>query len=259
VTTDVTLDRDAGRALADWDRQQAVYIRDREVRFEVMLDALDVLLGTATEGMVVLDLACGPGSAIQRVLGRFPTAAGIALDADPVLLDIGRRALGDQNGRLRWVRADLRDPSWPDRIGTGRLDAVVSTTATHWLTATQLASTYKALANLLPPGGVLLNGDYFPLRSGTRLAAAAEAIDERRQAAATTDGALNWDDWWAARRADPATSRLAAERDRMFPADGRTHEVPGLSAHQAALRDAGFAEVAVLWHDLQEGLLAAVR
>ena len=120
--------------LQSWDRQQEAYLPDREERFTTMLDVLDVQLRS---DFVVLDLACGPGSISQRLLDRFPGARTIALDTDPVLLALGQGALGDLDGRLTWVKDDLTDPSWIERLTetlAGRpLDAVISSTALHWL------------------------------------------------------------------------------------------------------------------------------
>ena len=93
--------------LRRWDAQQEGYVPEREVRFSAMLDVLDELLG---ESFVALDLGCGPGSISQRLLARFPSAQAIAVDIDPVLLAIGRGAVGTLDGRLRWVQADLESP-----------------------------------------------------------------------------------------------------------------------------------------------------
>src|SRR6185437_15349074 len=46
-----------------------------------------------------------------------------------VLLQLGHQVLQDQQGRLRWVESDLRDPSWPEQLGEDQVDAVLSTTA----------------------------------------------------------------------------------------------------------------------------------
>jgi trans-aconitate methyltransferase len=69
-----------------------------------MLDALSQLLA---ESFVALDLACRPGSLSQRLLARFPGARVIAVDIDPVMVAIGRSALGTVDGRLRWIEVDL--------------------------------------------------------------------------------------------------------------------------------------------------------
>jgi len=97
-----------------WDAQQAAYIEDRERRFDVMLSWVQILVG---EEIVVLDLAAGPGAVSDRVLRRFPRARSVAVDIDPVLLALGDGAYGTRDGRLRWVRADLRHPDWVAAVG----------------------------------------------------------------------------------------------------------------------------------------------
>jgi trans-aconitate methyltransferase len=57
--------------LARWDAQQTGYLPDREARFTVMFDTLEVLLPA---GFTALDVACGPGSLSRRLVARFPEA-----------------------------------------------------------------------------------------------------------------------------------------------------------------------------------------
>ena len=76
----------------------------------------------------------------------------VALDNDPVLMLLGRRAYGDRAGRLTWVQADLRSPGWTDVVSPlGPFDAVVSTTALHWLERDTLGAAYAGAASLLVP------------------------------------------------------------------------------------------------------------
>ena len=100
MTTDETTPVDWKRWLERWDAQQTGYVPRREERFRVMLDAVAALL---PEDFVALDLACGPGAISQRLLERFPLARAVAIDFDPVMLAIGRGALGTYGDRLRWV------------------------------------------------------------------------------------------------------------------------------------------------------------
>ena len=37
------------------------------------------------------------------------------------------------DGRLRWVEVDLNTPAWIEALGVTQVDAVLSTTALHWL------------------------------------------------------------------------------------------------------------------------------
>ena len=74
----------------------------------------------------------------------------VALDNDPVLMLLGRRAYGDNGGRLSWVQADLRSPEWTGAVSAfGRFDAVVSTTALHWLERDVLRAAYAGAGAVL--------------------------------------------------------------------------------------------------------------
>ncbi|MBB3674970.1 class I SAM-dependent methyltransferase [Modestobacter versicolor] len=258
---------DWSRLLADWDAQQSGYLRAREERFTAALDAVEVLRADVLDDpFTVLDLACGPGSFSQRVLARFPAAQVVAVDVDPVLLAVGRHALGTAEGRLQWVDADLRDPAWPARLPVTGADVVVSSTALHWLSASQLAATYRRVGALVPAVGLFLNADNMAHDPGqavlTRLAEAAE----RRQASAAfeRDGVPDWDTWWAEVLAVPELAEAAEERRRRTAGRGVDDHEPGarltgLRTHVAALVEAGFTEVGTIWQDHDDRVLLAVR
>jgi trans-aconitate methyltransferase len=142
------------RGLLDgWDRQQTGYIPQRERMFTLMVDTVHAVLG---DDPLVLDLACGPGAVSERLLARFPRARSVAIDMDPVLLAIGRGALDTRGGRLRWVDQDLRDHDWTKAVGDQPFDAVLTTTALHWLFPEDLAATYRRIATILRPGGLMV-------------------------------------------------------------------------------------------------------
>src|ERR1700687_3141677 len=64
-----------------WDRQQEVYMPDREDRFTALIDAVEA--GTGRPDPLVLDLGCGPRSLAVRLLDRISDAPVIAIDTDP--------------------------------------------------------------------------------------------------------------------------------------------------------------------------------
>lgn len=240
-----------------WDVQQTAYIRARERRFDVMFELLEAL---APPEPTVLDLASGPGPLSRRLLRRVPRSRSVAVDVDPVLLELGRRAQGDHGGRLRWARADLNAPNWTGALGEERFDAVLSTTALHWLSADVLVRVYRELAALLPRGGVFLNGDLLPMPP--HLATIREAIarvDHRREKFSHRAGAESWDQWWDALRAEPSLQADFAEKDRTFSKSQASSRTPGAAFHETALTEAGFREVAVVWQDLEERVMLAIR
>ena len=229
----------------------------REERFRVILDVVAAVTGTETPA--VLDLCCGPGSLAVRVLDRFPGATVAALDNDPVLMLLGRRAYGDRDGRLHWAEADLRSPDWTATVEPfGPFDAVVSTTALHWLAEPTLASTYRGAAGLLLPNGVLANGDHLHEPEQPRLEALQKSLrrtpDDEREA---------WEPWWdALKQASAADGELAdafAERSARDADHPETTGKPAHHAHVDALRAAGFAEIGTVWQHGDDRVLVALK
>lgn len=243
--------------MARWDAQQTGYLPEREARFTVMLDALEQLLPAS---FVLLDLACGPGAISQRVLRRFPGASSIAVDVDPVLLTLGQRVLGTQASRLQWVDADLRDPSWAARLGVSQVDAVLSTTALHWLPAGHLVRLYRDLSQLLRPGGIFLNGDHMRYGAGlpTLRTLAQQHYQQTIQTAFGSGQGEDWEHWWRALSGEPGMAELFAERARRFPEASHDDTAPIYDLHVGALRDAGFREVGVIWQRYDDRVLLAV-
>lgn len=256
------LDPSAARDwIARWDRQQEVYLPDREDRFTVLIDAVEA--GTGRPDPLVVDLGCGPGSLAVRLLARIPAATVIAVDADPVTLSLGRAAHSGVPG-LRFLDTDLRMPAWETELGLepGRqVDAVVSTTALHWLTAAELRDLYRVLAGLLRPGGLFLDGDHLRLDESENpaLARLDRAVEEAEHRRRFPEGhAEDWRQWWQAVAADPALADAAAEGERRtvhHHGEGGTQ----LAVHTDALRAAGFTETGTLWQRGSNRLLAAIR
>lgn len=241
-----------------WDRQQSSYLPDREGRFTAMLDVLEALL---PEHFVALDLACGPGSISQRLLSRFPQARSIAIDFDPILLLLGQQVLGEMYGRLRWVDADISEPSWQTQLGEKQVDAVLSTTALHWLSAGELVELYHQLGTLIRPGGIFLNGDNFAFAPHMpSFNAVSESGHARWSAEASrqTDKE-DWKTWWEALRREPGMGPLFAESERRFSSKAHHDSHTLAEVHQAALRDAGFREVGAIWQHLDNRVVMAVR
>jgi ubiquinone/menaquinone biosynthesis C-methylase UbiE len=101
----------------------------------------------------VLDVGCGTGQLARRIATAFPHARVIACDFSPGML--ARAAARGRNPRtppIQLVRADAgRLP-----IGSGRIDALVSTEAFHWFPDATAA--INEFHRVLAPGGRLLLG-----------------------------------------------------------------------------------------------------
>jgi len=244
-----------------WDAQQQSYMPDREERFAAVIDAVEA--GAGRPDPLVLDLGCGPGSLAVRLLDRIPAARVVGIDADPLLLALGRAAYGARAG-LSFTDLDLRVPGWPAGLGLDRpADSAVSTTALHWLEPSALRAMYAGLAAVLRPGALVLNGDHLTEDEAQApvLARLDRALTERWEGRAGAGGDEDdWKGWWQAATADPVLAGPAAERARRrLSEDHHGSESVRLTEHVRALRAAGFTEIGTIWQHGENRILAAVR
>lgn len=245
--------------IAGWEAQQDQFMPDREERFQLMFEAMALVVGE--ESMTVLDLGCGPGSLSTRLLRRFPKARVIGVDLDPVLLKIGRETSAGEP-RLRFVTADLADADWARKLELDEAPAAaLSTTALHWLQLDAVTRLYGDLAHLLRPGGIFLDGDHAHFPAQPRLSEAASglaAFSRRHRTRPLLEG-QSWDGWWEAMRADPVFAQAFEERDRLGHHHHRRGRQVDDEEHIHRLLDAGFSEAAVIWQLGDDRILAALR
>ncbi|MFI0765647.1 class I SAM-dependent methyltransferase [Streptomyces sp. NPDC021218] len=238
----------AERWVRRWERQQERYAVGREERFTVMADIVQHVTAGQPSPLIV-DLGCGPGSLAARLAERMPRAEVVAVDMDPLLLELARTRHADA---ARYVEAVIGDAGWTDALGLDRpLDAAVSTTALHCLTEECLRRTYHRMAALLRPGGVLVNADHFT-SDHTQPTCIAAHVGARRSERLRAFAHEDWESWWASAATDPDLADLMAERHGRQPSvrhpDGRGgHNGLTLSRHVELLRQAGFAQVGPVW------------
>ncbi len=249
---------DAARTWVErWERQQQRYAVDREERFTVISDVVEHVCAGRTRPLL-LDLGCGPGSLSARLARRLPDAEIVAVDMDPVLLELGRTHHADA---ARYVHAVIGEDGWADALELPRsLDVAVSTTALHYLPARDLLETYRSLAALLRPGGALVNGDHFPpdMRSCSDLTA---HVGRRRAERAGVHGSEDWESWWRAAAADPELADLFEQRERSRPSSGGgggNRHLP-VCRHAELLRQAGFSRVTPVWQVGDSCVLVALK
>ncbi|MGW4890473.1 class I SAM-dependent methyltransferase [Streptomyces murinus] len=246
----------AGRWLERWERQQQRYAVDREERFTVIADVVEHVTARRVRPLL-LDLGCGPGSLAARLAGRLPRAEIVAVDMDPVLLELGRTHHPDA---ARYVDAVIGDDGWTDALGLDRpLDAAVSTTALHYLSEPTLLRTYRRLAGLLRPGGALVNGDHFP-QPGPPLSELTASVGRRRAERSRTHAHEDWESWWADAAQDPELADLFAQRERRRAAQGSgAGDDLTATRHAELLREAGFRHVTSVWQFGDSRVLVAVK
>jgi len=239
-----------------WDRQQEHYLPDREQRFAVIADIVVLTADRLRKpDPVVLDIGCGPGSLSARIRQRLPLARIIGVDSDPLLL-----GLAEANYPwLELIDTDLRAPQWTDALPVEKVDAVVSTTALHWLQHDELSALYAELAGILRPGGVFVNGDYMPIATDREVLGRLGV--DLRELHARRAGVINredWAAWWAAANLAPELAELVAVRGQR-PLEHNTDGEVGFDDQAALLRRLGFAEVGPLWQFGADRILVGVR
>lgn len=241
-----------------WEDQQQRYAVDREERFTVICDVTEHLVGGCSRPLL-LDLGCGPGSLADRLARRLPNAEIVAVDMDPVLLELGRTHHADA---ARYVDVVIGEAGWTHALGLGRgLDVAVSTTALHYLPAPKLLEIYRALAGLLRPGGALINGDHFPPEAGpcAHLTAHVGLCRVERTGGHRHE---DWESWWVAASADPDLADVFAQREerlRMLPRDEEANHHLPVDRHTELLREAGFRHVAPVWQVGDSAVLVAMK
>jgi SAM-dependent methyltransferase len=237
--------------LEGWDRQQEAYIPGRNRRFELIAAIAGRVGGPRAR---VLDLGCGPGSLLTRLHGSLPEALLVGLDNDPVLLAVAR-TLTDVSSRTALLDCDLHNPGWPVVAGHhGPFDVVVSSTALHWLPEKRVRETYRAITRLLRPGGWFLNGDTMPLDASDQIDSVLEELHRPHEDSSP------WAEWWRQLEASGSYRRELEERRRRRAAAPPTADfMPSAEWHLAALASSGFPEVAVVWRDGHEAVVAGRR
>ncbi len=238
-----------------WERQQQRYAVDREERFTVISDIVEHVTADQPKPLVV-DLGCGPGSLAGRLAERLPHADVVAVDRDPLLLELGRTHHATV---ARFVAATIGADGWLQALELDRPpDAVVSATALHCLPPRVLACVYEQLAALLRPRGVLVNSDQFGPGGDPASRIAAE-VGRRRAERQRLHDREDWASWWAAVADEPELNELLAERPRPSCAHHNRDNGLTVSQHVELLGRAGFRDVCPVWRFGTGCVLLAVR
>jgi tRNA (cmo5U34)-methyltransferase len=104
------------------------------------------------ESRRILDLGSGDGRLLALLLMHCPSAAGVALDFSPLMLERLREKFGTEE-RVWVVEHDL-DRLLPE---LGMFDVVASSFAIHHLTHDRKRELYTEVWNRLQPGGIFCN------------------------------------------------------------------------------------------------------
>jgi tRNA (cmo5U34)-methyltransferase len=179
----------------------------------------------------VLDLGAGTGALSSAVLEALPGVRVTVLDVDPDMLGEARRRLERFAGRVSFHEGSFLDP-------LPAADAVVSSLALHHVHDLRAKSMlYRAIHDMLPAGGALLNLD-------------AAVTEGPRLSRLVFDSVATWMGDHGISDAEARDHFAAwAGEDRYFP----------LETELGALREAGFDEVECFWRRELSSIICAVR
>lgn len=110
---------------------------------------------------VVIDVASGPGSFLAAFLQEFPAARGVWTDASQAMLDTARVRLAEFGDRVSFVLAEMTELAGASLPPAA--DVVLTSRASHHLDREGLVAFYRSAAELLAPGGWLINLDHVRL------------------------------------------------------------------------------------------------
>jgi len=144
--------------VSEWIARDVTRDHERRLLLQQMLSFAPLPRDAALE---VLDVGAGYGVVSEEVLRAFPAARVTLQDYSQPMLDRARQRLAEHSHQLRYVLCDLTDPSWPQQVG-GPFDLAVSAIAIHNLRDPQkIYACYRAIRNLVRPGGCFLDCDRF--------------------------------------------------------------------------------------------------
>jgi SAM-dependent methyltransferase len=233
------------------DRMQERYLVGRQERFGIIVQAIRAV---CPQPHRILDLGCGTGSLTAAVLAAFPGCQAVGVDLDASLLLLAKHRLAQFGSRVKLLNEDLRDTGWIDKAGGG-LDAAVSATALHWLSAAHLAELYRRVGAVLKPGGIFLNADH----AGSERPAIQTAWQEQKRAALVpmSDREV-WSDFWRAYAAALGWDPGMMGSNVVGAWEGVEDGMP-MAWHFARLRESGFAAPECFWRFAGDAVYGALR
>ncbi len=235
-----------------WQVQQDCYIPQRQYRFNLML-LLPHLPHDAE--LHILDLGCGPGTLAFSALEHYPSAYVVAVDLDPVLLAMGQHIANYRTDRIRFLQVDIRNEGWW-AVYDGTFDLVLSATALHWLSAENLAGTYRRVYKALKPGGWLMNSDHMASDDPQTQTRYREMLRAKQKTAFSESGADNWDAFWDRLGGELGNLDLLKIRNEEECWEGSDDGQPK-QFHFDTSRECGFEKVEFHWQDLGEAVIGA--
>jgi tRNA (cmo5U34)-methyltransferase len=130
----------------------------REEQIDLLTGIIGAYLAPDTLPRRVLDLGCGAGIVMARVLDALPDVACVGVDGSPPMLDMARERLARYTGRYELALVDFERMT-ANALPSGPYGAAFAVQAIHNSTDEGKRRTYAAAAQVLAPGGVFVLSD----------------------------------------------------------------------------------------------------
>jgi len=174
----------------------------------------------------VVDLGAGTGTYLELFLSAFPKARGTWVDSSEAMLELAREQLAPLGDRISYVIHDVED------LATAAIEpaqVVTSSRALHHFLPESLARVYRAIYDLVTPGGFVFNLDHV--------------------------GAPG--DWEQVMRR--VRGQFVGERTRELKPHRQDYPLARADQHASWAVDAGFADTDVPWRTFYTALVAGRR
>jgi tRNA (cmo5U34)-methyltransferase len=196
------------------------------------------------EPLCVLDIGCGDGALLAKVMESRRVSHAVALDGSAAMLQRARKRFA-KNDDVKFVQADFNDANWPAKLPAEPFDVIVSGFAIHHSEDEQKRQIYAQIFQLLAPGGVFVNIEHV--------------------ASATPFGERLWNRAWteydvAYRRASGEQIEFDAVLAEFLASDQRAaNRLTPVETQLQWLREIGFADVDCYCKYLELAVLAGYR
>lgn len=120
-----------------------------------------------TDDISILELGIGPGYLADFLLENLPNITYEGLDFSAAMLEIANKRTAQYSERIHFTQADLVRENWTTQLKKAPT-VIVSTWALHdLLEKKNIANVYQSAYEVLPKGGILLNGDFIKPETST--------------------------------------------------------------------------------------------
>lgn len=231
-----------GREVTDYERKQRLLVPRKD---EILDTIADFIPFDEDQNFHILDVGAGQGALSERVLTRFTRAHVTLCDSSAEMLAVAEKRLATHASRISTVVADFNAENWLAQIDRP-VDAAISSIALHYLRTERRESFFQSVFSLLNAPGCFLNGGAFNTEdSFIQQRATLRMLEYTQTQLLETEG---------------KQVPLESLRENMKKESDKAGINRMLLRNQCdLLKQAGFANVEVVWRYLLMAVIAAYK